>query len=52
MTQYSRRHTPVIVSNQNYVALNAQDLLRDELKYLESLPEEKICDELIDEFFK
>lgn len=46
MTQYTR----TIVSNQNYVSSNAQDLLRDELKYLESLPEEKMCDELIDEF--
>ena len=48
MTQYSRRHTPTIVSNQNYISSNAQDLLRDELKHLESLPEEKICDELIE----
>ena len=46
MTQYTR----TIVSNQNYVVSNAQDLLRDELKYLESLPEEQMCDELIDEF--
>ena len=49
MTQYSRRHTPTIVSNQNYISSNAQDLLRDELKHLESLPEQKICDEIIDD---
>jgi len=51
MTQYTKRYTPTIVSNQNNVASNSQDLLRDELNHLESLPEEKMCEELLDDFF-
>lgn len=45
MTQY----TKTIVSNQNYVASSAQDLLRDELLYLENLPEFEMTYELIDD---
>ena len=51
MTQYSRRHTPTIVSNQNYISSNAQDLLRDELNHLENLPDQTMCEELLDDFF-
>ena len=51
MTQYSRRHTSTIVSNQNYISSNAQDLLRDELNHLENLPDQTMCEELLDDFF-
>jgi len=46
-----QNYTSDMVSNQMYVMSQKQDLVRDELQYLEGLDELTLTEEVIEEFF-